>query len=165
MRKAVLVLMTIVVLLSACRARGNDSANDALRTSRTGTGIIEIRENMFATMITDININHRRYLGQTIRMEGMFLHNSWNDQDIFTVYRLGPGCCGDQDVVGLMVSWDPDYPETNRFNDAVPFPHQNDWVEVVGELRSYQIHGFPFLYLALTELNFPPVRGAEIVTR
>ena len=155
MRFTVIPLLAIIFIIAACSSRNKEEAD------RT----IVIRENMFATTIDDINLNPRLYLGETIRIEGMFRHNRWQGQDIYRVIRFGPGCCGDEDEIGFEFTMDPDFPETNRFSSEFRTPRQGDWIEVVGELRRYDISGFPFLYIATTELNFPEVRGAEVVTR
>lgn len=127
--------------------------------------VLEIRENMFITQLNAIHRNYRRYLGATIRMEGMFHHNRWQGRDIYRVIRFVPGCCGERLEVGIEVTWDPNYPQSNQFNNDVQFPRPNDWVEAVGELRSHGVPGFPFLYIALTELNILDRRGAEFVWR
>jgi uncharacterized membrane protein YcgQ (UPF0703/DUF1980 family) len=115
--------------------------------------------------MNDITINPRLYLGETIRMEGMFKHNRWQGRDIYRIYRFGPGCCGEDEELGFEFSWDSDYPSSNTFSSEVPLPKPDDWIEIVGVISSYQISGFPFLYVAITELNFPDRRGAETVNR
>ena len=158
MKKNLLItfLFAALLILVTCSGRNNDTDTRP---------VLEIRENMFITQINYINLNSRRYLGTAIRLEGIFRHSHREGQDTFRVIRLGPGCCTDEEEFGFMVSWDPDFPESNIFKKGIPFPNTNDWVEVVGELSSFERFGFMFFYIALRELNILDRRGAEFVSR
>ncbi|MDR0451936.1 MAG: hypothetical protein LBH15_02720, partial [Treponema sp.] len=71
------------------------------------------------------------------------------------VLRYGPGCCGFDGNAGFEVAWD----------EAGPYPAEDDWVEAVGVLTSYEEDGYPYLYLALSSLQVLNERGAEFVTQ
>ena len=146
------IIFLLVLFVTGCN-RNNEEANN----------VYEIRENMFITQIDDINLNFREYLGRTIKLEGLFKHTHWEDNNWYFVFRNAPGCCGDDGEVGFEVSWSPDYFEPDP--EQRGFPNANEWVEAIGELRSYDFLGISFLYIALSELNVLEARGLEFVTR
>ena len=153
---------------------GNGKANEvtagansgaAVKTVSQAPGIVDVRENMFLTQLNDINLNYRTYLGKTVKIQGMFKHLHWDGKDYYFVYRRTPGCCGDDGEVGFELSWNQDYQGSSTGPDGNTYPGTNDWVEARGVLRSYEKSGYPFLYLALAELNVLEERGAEFVNR
>jgi hypothetical protein len=75
------------------------------------------------------------------------------------VLRYGPGCCGFDGNAGFEVAWDA----TDR--EAGPYPGEDDWVEAVGVLKSYEEDGYPYLYLALSSLQVLDRRGEEFVSQ
>lgn len=122
-------------------------------SSAGAAGVIEIKENLFIAQTNDIYINTEDYLGKTIKYEGIFdfYYGEESDSTYYYVIRYGPGCCGDDGTVGFEVIWDGEYPE------------QNDWVEAVGVLETYDENGFQYLRLRLTSLTVLDERGAEYV--
>jgi uncharacterized membrane protein YcgQ (UPF0703/DUF1980 family) len=121
---------------------------------------------MFITQIDDIILNQKSYLGRTIRLEGLFRRNHWNDKDYYFVIRTTPGCCGDDGQAGFEISWNPDHDASgNDIDQRQKFPEINEWVQVTGELKSYDFHGLDYLFLVLSELNVLETRGAEFVSR
>jgi len=119
-----------------------------------GTGdVVEITENLFIAQTNDIYINTEDYLGKTIKYEGIFDFYYWEESDstYYYVIRYGPGCCGYDGTAGFEVLWDGEYPE------------QNDWVEAVGVLETYDENGSQYLRLRLTSLTVLDERGAEYV--
>ena len=151
MKKLIFVSILFALFIMGCSEKADDS------------GIVEIRENMFITQINDINLNYRSYLGRTIKLEGFFKHNFWEEYNWFYVIRNAPGCCGDDGEVGFEVSWNADY--LNPEAEQRGYPNPDEWVEAIGELKSYNFLGTNHIYLALSELNVLETRGAEFVTR
>jgi hypothetical protein len=125
-------------------------------------GVIEIKEKMFIAQTNDVYLNPEDYLGKTIKLEGLFKSEQYALSDgAETLYcfvlRYGPGCCGNDGNAGFEVAWD-DTPEP-------AYPRQDDWVEAVGTLKTYQEDGYPYLYLALSSLKVLDEKGAEFVTQ
>ena len=119
-------------------------------------GIIEIRERMFATQVKEIYLNHGDYLGKTIKLEGIFKKEQWDeiDQTYCFVVRYGPGgCCGYDSNVGFEVAWAKDS----------AYPDAESWVEAIGVLKTYEEDFYQYLYLDLSSLNVLSKRGAETV--
>ena len=162
MKKYFFVLLVFAVIISAC---GNKKNNKAPETSSSDPNVITVRENMFITQINDINLNYKTYLGKTVKIEGMFKEFTWDGKTMYYVYRMTPGCCGDDGIIGFEMSWEEDYQGFSANPDADIFPDANEWIEVQGEIKSYEKFDYPFLYLAIAELNVLDERGAEFVSR
>jgi hypothetical protein len=133
-------------------------------------GTIEIREKLFIAQTNEIYLNPEDYMGRTIRLEGLFKteHYAGEEDPYCFVLRYGPGCCGYDGSAGFEVAWAPrivtgDGPPVNALTP--PFPNEDDWVEAVGMLSSYDADGYPYLYLQLTSLTVKQQRGAEFVTQ
>jgi uncharacterized membrane protein YcgQ (UPF0703/DUF1980 family) len=114
---------------------------------------------MFIAQTNDIYLNAEDYLGKTIRLEGLFKTDSYDDlsKTYCFVMRYGPGCCGNDGSAGFEVAW-PD-------GQKRPYPSEDDWVRAEGTLRYYDEDGYPYLYLALASLTVEQNRGAEFVTQ
>ena len=174
MKKNILILLVFAAILLGC---GNDKKNAAgvkenpntqVKSAPQATGssgAIDVKENMFITQLNDINLNYKKYLGRTVKIQGMFKKLHWDGKNSYFVSRRTPGCCGDDGEIGFELSWNKDYQGSIAGPDGKTYPNANDWVEVSGELKSYEKSGFPFLYLALAELNVLGERGAEFVSR
>ncbi len=115
--------------------------------------VIEIKEKMFVAQTNDVYLNPEDYLGKTIKYEGIFDVYYWEETDFtfYSVIRYGPGCCGYDAYAGFEVAWDGEYPK------------QDDWVEAVGVLESYEEDGSTYLLLRLSSLTVMDVRGEEYV--
>ena len=156
MKKAALVLILFVLLITGCGGRATTDTS----------GVLQIRENMFLTQITDINLNPREYLGRTIRLEGFITRNHWNDRDYYFVGRTGPDCCGGDSNIGFQISWNPNLDSNGlSVEERSNFPEIDEWVEAIGVLHSYDFMGYPYMFLALSHLNVLEKRGIEYVTR
>jgi zinc transport system permease protein len=119
--------------------------------------IIEIREKMFIAQTNDVYLNPEDYMGKTIKLEGLFkTETGYGNTSYRFVIRYGPGCCGYDGNAGFEVAWD-------QFRRT--YPAEDAWVEAVGVLSSYEEDGFPYLYLALSDLNVKETRGAEFVSQ
>jgi uncharacterized membrane protein YcgQ (UPF0703/DUF1980 family) len=126
------------------------------------SGVVEIKEKMFIAQTNDIYLNPEDYLGKTIKLEGLFKLEQYQGNAASPycfVIRYGPGCCGNDGNAGFEVAW-PDVTDA-----AKPYPAPDEWVEAIGTLESYEENGYPFLYLALSQLNVLKKRGAEFVTQ
>jgi hypothetical protein len=123
-----------------------------------GEGIVEIKEKIFISQTNDVYLNPEDYMGKTIKLEGLFkTQAAYGDGPTYCfVLRYGPGCCGYDGNAGFEVAWD---------GEAAPYPSEDDWVEAVGVLQSYEEDGYPYLYLSLTSLRVLDQRGAEFVTQ
>jgi uncharacterized membrane protein YcgQ (UPF0703/DUF1980 family) len=119
--------------------------------------IVEIKEKMFIAQTNDVYLNPEDYMGKTIKLEGLFKTETGYDEDMSYcfVLRYGPGCCGFDGNAGFEVAWD----------EAAAYPAEDEWVEAVGVLKSYEEDGYPYLYLALSSLQILDERGAEFVTQ
>ena len=123
--------------------------------SASEDGVIDIGEKMFVTQTNEIYLNYEDYLGKTFRYEGLFLSSYFEQTDITYCYviRYGPGCCSYDATAGFEIAWDGDYPA------------ENDWVQVVGTLETYDEDGYEYLQLRVSSLEVLDVRGSETVTQ
>ena len=115
--------------------------------------IIEIRERMFIGQVNEIYMNADVYIGKTIKLEGVFLREHWEWQDYNFVVRYGPGCCGDDGLVGFQVA----------FAENQSYPQADSWVQAVGELKFNHIGDSSNLYLELSSITVMDTRGEEFV--
>jgi len=109
---------------------------------------------MFIAQVNDIYLNAEDYIGKKIKLEGVFL-KSTGEEPYYFVVRYGPGCCGNDGLVGFEVAWDKE--------KAQPYPADDSWVEAEGVLKSYEEQGYQLSYIDLTSLNVLTRRGAENV--
>jgi len=123
---------------------------------KENTDIVEIGDKMFIAQVNDIYLNADDYLGKTIKLEGVF-KQSTGEEPYYFVIRYGPGCCGNDGLVGFEVAWDKE--------KAKPYPADDSWVEAEGVLKYYEEQGFQLSYIDLTSLNVLAKRGAENVTQ
>jgi zinc transport system permease protein len=121
--------------------------------------VVEISEKMFIAQTNDVYLNAEDYIGRTIRLEGLFKTDSYEDlsKTYCFVMRYGPGCCGNDGSAGFEVAW-PD-------GSTRPYPKEDEWVRAEGTLRYYEEDGYPYLYLALASLTVERNRGAEFVSQ
>ncbi|MCL2411665.1 MAG: hypothetical protein FWC97_08490 [Treponema sp.] len=143
-------ITAILFFITGCN-RNRDTAGETASPS-----VIQISETMFITHVNDIYANSNRNIGRTIRLQGIFLREPW-DEPFSVVFRNAPGCCGNDGIVGFYTRW----PEHNR----QPYPEDNAWVEVTGVLRSYQHGTNNLLFIELASLVELSTRGQEFVTR
>ena len=119
--------------------------------------ILEISEKMFITQINDIYFNFNDYRDKTIIVEGMYtVMQSWMDESINypAVYRLGPGCCGNDGWAGFMLQYDGEYPS------------YDEWIRVTGKpFLKKEKDGSVNLYLDVLSLEVKKERGKEFVNQ
>ncbi|MDR2793505.1 MAG: metal ABC transporter permease [Treponema sp.] len=125
---------------------------------KQGGGLVEIKEKLFIAQVNDVYLNPEEYFGKTIKLQGLFKIQRYEDTTYCFVLRYGPGCCGSDGNAGFEVAWDDGSLQPQ-------YPKEDDWVEATGVLKSYEEEGFPYLYLALSDLTLPEARGAEFVTQ
>lgn len=157
MKRFIMILMfCCVLLLFGCgeeASRPNAEGSPHSSPPEASDGIIEIKEKMFIAQSNDIYLNAEDYLGKTIKYEGMFKSDYWEEDDktYYFVVRYGPGCCSYDGEAGFEVTWDGEWPEVD------------DWCEVVGVLEEYESDGWYYLRLNLTSLTVLEDRGEEYV--
>jgi uncharacterized membrane protein YcgQ (UPF0703/DUF1980 family) len=124
---------------------------------------LEIREKMFIAQTNDVYLNPEDYMGRRIKLEGLFKTDKYtgSDKDYCFVIRYGPGCCGYDGTAGFEVSWTGG--RADKAADA--YPSDDEWVEAVGVLDSYDEDGYPYIYLALESLTVKDERGKETVAQ
>jgi zinc transport system permease protein len=123
--------------------------------------VIEINEKMFIAQTNDVYRNSEDYMGKTIKLEGLFKReqSAVNNAFYCFVLRYGPGCCGTDGNAGIEVAG------KKGAVSGKPYPNTDEWVEAVGELKTYEENGLPYLYIALSSLTVLEKRGAEFVTQ
>ena len=170
MKKVALASIMLTLFITGCgngrnaEAGGSTDKRELFRSFSDGT--VEIRENMFLTQINEILLNNSDYMGRTIKFEGIFRDFQWEGNNTYVVIRNTPGCCGDDGMIGFEVSWNPDFQGLDDGSDGRIYPDKNDWVEVLGVLKSYKdLFGGTSLFIALSDLNVLEKRGLEYVTR
>lgn len=132
----------------------NPAQENAVMLSGSAGIDVDVTEKMYVAYINEIYVNTEDYIGKTIRIQGMF--QAYTDQNTgityYYVYRTGPGCCGnDGAMCGFEFTWDGD------------IPADNDWIEVVGSLRTYDEDGWTYLTLDAESVAVMEERGAETV--
>jgi hypothetical protein len=130
-------------------------------------GVIEIKEKMFIAQTNDVYLNPEDYLGKAIKLEGLFkslLYEGQDDPYCF-VLRYGPGCCGNDGNAGFEVAWDTSYLRSEEGSSEPFYPQEDDWVEALGVLDTYEEDGYPYLYISLSSLKVLEERGAEFVSQ
>jgi len=148
---AALITVVTALFLGNCSGKNkSESSND---------NIVEIKEKMFISQVQDVYNNAEDYLGKTIKLEGVFKNEKSYEGDQYCfVVRYGPGCCGNDGIIGFEIKWDE--------NNAKPYPKDDSWVESTGVLKQYEADGYSdYLYLDLISLNVLNKRGAETVVQ
>jgi uncharacterized membrane protein YcgQ (UPF0703/DUF1980 family) len=147
---AIFMLVLIVLFFAAACAkeRGNKASDN---------DIVEIKEKMFISQVNDVYMNSEDYLGKTIKLEGIFLSEQYDDEPepYCFVIRYGPGCCGTDLNAGFVVKWDESH--------VKPYPAIDSWVEATGTLKTAEYGDYEYLYLDLSSLAVLNKRGAETV--
>jgi len=141
---AVILIAAAVLSLSASCSKQKGEASDT----------IEIDEKMFIAQVNDVYLNAEDYLGKKIKLEGIFMQST-GEEPYYFVIRYGPGCCGNDGLVGFEVAWAKEKEQ--------PYPAADSWVEAEGVLKSYEEEGYTLSYIDLTSLNVLAKRGAENV--
>ncbi|MDR0526303.1 MAG: hypothetical protein LBG79_00580 [Spirochaetaceae bacterium] len=172
--KFIALLFYVCGLFFACTKKPVQTVNSSppvqaqeSETQETGTAarsftgtpeknkVIEIKEKLFLAQVNDIYLNQDDYLGCHLKLQGLFKIEPYGGDNACFVLRYGPGCCGNDGNAGFEVIWEKEH----------SYPKQDDWVEAAGTLKTYNLDGYNYLYLALSELNVLEKRGAEFVSQ
>ena len=113
--------------------------------------IHEITEKMFIGQINDVYYNYKDYQNKYIKYEGIFITLPGSEMDYRLVMRYGPGCCADDGFVGFQVYYEGTYPK------------QNEWVEVIGLVKEYEVDGANAYVLHIKELTIKDKKGKTYV--
>ena len=121
-------------------------------STQSATVDIDITEKFYVAYINELYTNTDDYLGKTVRLEGMYTAETFDGITYNYVYRVGPGCCGnDGDMCGFEFVM-------NGYS-----PKEGDWVRVTGTLTRVKEGGINFLYLANSKVEVLETRGLENV--
>jgi hypothetical protein len=160
-------LVLCVFLVAGCgdsklaAAKKNNAALQLVSKNSASDGstgsVIEIKEKMFIAQTNDIYLNSEDYLGKTIKLEGLFKIENFSERPFCYVLRYGPGCCGYDGSAGFEVMWD------NTYTLKPDYPKEDDWVEAIGTLKTYEEDRNQGLYIALSQITILEKRGAELV--
>jgi len=158
-RKSIRNNLSFAVMITVVTALFFIGCSKAKKAENSNDDIVEIKEKMFISQVNDIYMNAEDYLGKTIKLEGIFKNEKSYEGDQYCfVVRYGPGCCGNDGIIGFEIKWDE--------NNAKPYPKDDSWVESTGVLKQYEMDGYPdYLYLDLISLNVLNKRGAETVVQ
>ena len=115
--------------------------------------ILEINDKMFLSQVSDIYTNYKDYDGKKVKIEGIYNYFEYDEETNHIVYRNGPGCCGDDGLVGLFFNYDGEH------------PLYNDWIEVVGTLEIGQVNGLEDIIINVESLTVNDERGLETVSQ
>jgi Predicted membrane protein len=117
--------------------------------------IVEIEERLFMTQISDIYYNFDEYAEKTIKVEGLYgkEESMIDGSALNTVFRYGPGCCGNDGWGGFYLIYAGEYPELD------------DWIAVTGTVEMEHSGQYTMMYLRVSSLEVREERGAEYVER
>lgn len=140
--------MVSLLLLVACFT----GCGNTTKTNDT----LNITEKTFIAQVTDIYENPKNYTGKTITIEGLFEADEHGNYSHYYVYRNAP-------------VYDPDHGHDHIQKIGFEFiyngslPKENDWIEVVGVLRTYNENGRTLLTLDANSVTVSSKRGAETI--
>lgn len=138
---SVMLLSLCLIMPTGCKTVSKDGID------------VDVTETLYVSYINDIYTNINSYVGKNIRIEGMFKEEIVGSNSYCYVYRVGPGCCGnDGAMCGFEFTWDG----ASQLLD-------NSWIEVVGELETYQENGKTYLNLRASSVTVLTQRGKETV--
>ncbi len=160
-KKIIILVLALVFALSGCSngAEGNtattaDNATLAAGNAADNANIVEIKEKMFIQQCNDVYLNPGNYKGKQIKIEGMYSYSKdeTSGKEFISVIRYGPGCCGNDGLVGFNFSGD-----TSSLK-------QNDWIEVIGTVKATaRFDGGNDILLQATSIKKLEKRGLETV--
>ena len=149
-----IILLLALIVLSGCTQRGVSQKTMSSSTAEESLGgqkdIVRITEKMYLTYVNEIYINPKSYLKKTIEIEGMFSFEQYEGKTYNYVYRIGPGCCGND---GAMCGFE--------FITEETLPKEKDWIKVSGRLEEYEEAGQMYLRLEDCTVTVMEQRGKE----
>lgn len=131
-----------------CRGDGLETPLMNGETRETADFAVVGDDAEYAMLLEQLFTRHTAYLGKTIKIEGWLYqgrNEALNADDYACVYRWGPSCCSDEEVMnGLEVVW-VDQPPQSMENSA--------WVRAIGTLERYENNGYLLLRLVLVSIE------------
>lgn len=117
--------------------------------------IIEIKDKLFIESTNEIYVNLKEYIGKYIKIEGlMYNYENEDGKMCHAVIRHTPGCCGNDGIAGLNISYDKEYPKDDT------------WVCVQGKINEWKAFDGVEQMMPIVEvekISFPPT-GKTFVT-
>lgn len=160
MRAVIVFLITTLILCTGCSVSSkpieaeevNQGQEVAASEEKYHSDILEIREKYFMLQIDDIYFNFDQYEGKIIKVQGMYNADIIDENRVYhSVFRYGPGCCGNDGWGGFYLNYKGEYPEIN------------EWIEVVGTPEIVRDGPVELLYLNVQSITVLEERGAEFV--
>ncbi|MDR2482014.1 MAG: metal ABC transporter permease [Treponema sp.] len=143
--------------MSPVQAAAASPARESASGAKDRGKVIDIKEKMFIAQTNEVYLNQEDYLGKTLRLQGLFKVQEGYEKPLYFVIRYGPGCCGFDGSAGFEVAWDAGH--------GAGYPDVDAWVEATGEFKTYEEDGYPYPYIALSDLRVMNKRGAEYVSQ
>ncbi|MDR2752834.1 MAG: hypothetical protein LBB50_00810 [Oscillospiraceae bacterium] len=149
MKKSIvfIVVLVLCLALAACGAKSGSPGGEQL-------DMVVITEKLFIQQCNDIYLNPSLYEQKRVRIEGIC--DIWQNEEgeiCYSVYRNGPGCCGNDGVAGFQFK-----PE------GKPAVRINDWIAVEGVPRSVQLDDYgDTVVIGNAVVTVKTERGAEYV--
>ena len=160
LKKVILIVVLIaivaigIMIMINTNSVSNTNITDTEETKIEAEKVIEIKENMFITLLNDVYINQKRYIGKTMKIEGFVTIDEFAGKTSYWVVRNTPGCCGNDGMAGIEFYYDDE-----------DMPKENEWVQVVGTIElSKKMEGDEYPVLKATDLIIKEERGAEFVS-
>ena len=141
----------------------NNSNNEKIDTDENNkdnkktsdVDIIEIKDKLFIESTNEIYVNLKEYIGKYIKIEGlMYNYENEDGKMCHAVIRHTPGCCGNDGIAGLNISYDKEYPKDDT------------WVCVQGKINEWKAFDGVEQMMPIVEvekISFPPT-GKTFVT-
>ncbi len=116
--------------------------------------VVEISEKLFVSWFNEIAADPEKYLGKTVRLEGMFSAVTDGGKTYYNVYRNYAGSCPlcSASTLGFEFT-----------TDNGKMPEENDWIEVTGTLERYEEGGQYYYTLSHATYIIKQERGLEMV--
>lgn len=162
------------------KAQNEKEKRETIEKNKKITEVIEVKEDMYVTKISEIGVDAGKTEGRIIKLEGMYykgmpyveasvdpnaIEEAQNNntevkketkvtpgtENKNYVLRKSPGCCGDDGFVGFGFEYNGELPK------------ENDWIEVTGELTLSEDTGE--MVLKASSVKILDKRGTEFVTQ
>ena len=141
---SIISLILVITCLSGC--------SNSIKSDDT----LNVTEDAFLNMITDINNEPASYIGRTIKLEGMFKEDKHNRHSHCYVYRNA-----------AVYDHDHGHEHINKigleFDYNGNMPKENDWISVVGILRNSTRNEHNSITLKASNVIILSERGTETI--
>ena len=139
--KKIILLLVIVCLVSGCTPRVEKKESIYEKTEdengeKVTTKIEVIKDNVFIAYTNDMFVNPESYKDKHIQIEGLLYSDFWNgtNADHTYVIRKTPGCCGDDGLAGIEISYLGELPPYESWVIA-----RGVWKEVLGSQNGWAL--------------------------